>query len=250
MPPNNPKVQNENGNDDENIDNDSSGKIIFYVLVILAELLGIVAIVLIIVWCNKFMGGFSWHGGAQFNYHPLFMVLGLIVFYGNSAMTYRVLRSTNKMITKIIHTTLHVLAFVFAVLGLVAVFAFHNNKKIPNVYSLHSWIGIGTVVLFSCQLVFGFICFMLPFIKDEYRKTYLKIHIFFGMAIFALAVVSCVSGLTEKLGFSVPNYSDFVEVGNMANTIGIVIALFAMLVGYILYNPNYKRQEESYERIH
>ena len=53
---------------------------------------------------------------------------------------------------KIIHASLNALSFIFTVLGLVTVFDFHNANSIPNMYSIHSWIGMGTVILFSSQV--------------------------------------------------------------------------------------------------
>ena len=54
------------------------------------------------------------------------------------------------------HAAMHLLAFLLTVLGLHAVFEFHNHAKIPHLYSLHSWLGITTVFLFACQV--GTLC--------------------------------------------------------------------------------------------
>lgn len=237
---------NQNVHETDNIDNDANGRVLFYVLVIILQILGVISIIVVVSWCINYFDGYAWDGsGKEFNYHPTFMVVGLIVFYGNSAVSYRVLRYQNKYQVKLIHAFLHLFAFIFAVLGLVAVFDFHNAKNIPNVYSLHSWIGIGTVVLFGCQLLFGFLCFLFPMADDDWRRKYLKIHVFFGVTILALAVVAVISGITEKMLFAFKaEYSQMVAVGNIANMLGVLVTLFAMLVGYIIYNPNYKRLQK------
>ena len=48
--------------------------------------------------------------------------------------------------------TIQMLAFIVAVFGLKAVFDFHNHNNIPNMYSLHSWLGISVAVLFTLQV--------------------------------------------------------------------------------------------------
>ena len=65
---------------------------------------------------------------------------------------YRMFRQTEKMTVKVVHFILQLVAFCIAVCGLVAVFGFHNAQEIPNMYSLHSWIGMATTVLFAFQV--------------------------------------------------------------------------------------------------
>ena len=67
-------------------------------------------------------------------------------------IAYRVLRNDRKFAIKLLHMAIQAIAFGYGVTGLKAVFDFHNHKDINNLYSLHSWIGITTFVLFSCQV--------------------------------------------------------------------------------------------------
>lgn len=55
---------------------------------------------------------------------------------------------------KFIHAGLNVLAFILAVISVAAVFDFHNAKNIPNMYSLHSWVGLAAVILYPTQVWF------------------------------------------------------------------------------------------------
>jgi len=224
---------------------------IFYMLVILVEVLSLVALVLVVILTKDHLGGYAWDGsGKMFNWHPVLMVLGLVILYGNAAISYRVFRNSPKFTIKLVHAGLQFLALIFVIIGLIAVFGFHNHNKIPNMYSLHSWIGMATVLMFCMQYVLGFLGFLYPKFSDSQRATYLGLHVFFGVAILAMAVVACVSGLTEKMLFSSKlfTYSNFPAAGNIANTLGLAITAIAVTVGYIVYNPSYKRQEQ-YENI-
>lgn len=58
----------------------------------------------------------------------------------------------SKLMMKFIHAGLNLLAFILAVISVVAVFDFHNAAKIPNMYSLHSWLGLAAVILYCLQV--------------------------------------------------------------------------------------------------
>ena len=58
----------------------------------------------------------------------------------------------SKLLMKSIHAGLNTVAAILAIISLVAVFDFHNAKKIPNMYSLHSWVGLTAVILYILQV--------------------------------------------------------------------------------------------------
>ncbi len=58
----------------------------------------------------------------------------------------------NKLPWKLLHAAVMLLALILSIVGLCAVFNFHNANKTPNLYSLHSWIGIAATALFAVQV--------------------------------------------------------------------------------------------------
>ena len=77
-----------------------------------------------------------------------------------------------------LHGFIHILVFIFATIGLKAVFDSHNKplKPIPNMYSLHSWIGLAAIILFSFQWIAGFVAFLFPKLSDGLRRMYMPHH--------------------------------------------------------------------------
>lgn len=210
------------------------------------EALGALVVILVNVWAGHYHGGFAWRSNpdVEFNWHPVLMTLGMIFIYANSILIYRAFRNNRKRRLKLAHMLLHVVAFVVVVIGLVAVFDSHNLKHppIPNLYSLHSWIGIISLVLFACQWLAGFVTFFFPGLQAPLRATYMPVHIFFGLACFIMAVVAALLGLTEKTLWSVKNYSDLPAEGVIVNFIGLLLVIFAGCVVFLVTEPRFKRQ--------
>lgn len=119
-------------------------------------------------------------------------------------MVYRGFRTTRKKTLKLTHAGIHMAAFVLTVIALKTVFDSHNlaNPPIPNMYSLHSWLGLSAVIIFCLQYVAGFAAFLLPGMRENYKIALMPLHIYFGLFGFVLAIASAVMGLTEKAIFA------------------------------------------------
>ncbi|XP_061465777.1 lysosomal membrane ascorbate-dependent ferrireductase CYB561A3 isoform X2 [Rhineura floridana] len=217
---------------------------------ILLGILGILCVGLTVYWSQHWLGGFAWDGSSQmFNWHPVLMVTGMLVLYGAAALVYRVPLSWEgpKLPWKLLHAALTLAVFILVVLGLVAVFEFHNKQEIANMYSLHSWLGLSAVLFFSCQWIMGFASFLLPWAPIWLRAFYKPIHVFFGTAILPLVVAACISGINEKLFFRLKSpatpYSKLPAEAWFANILGMLILVFGLLILWSLATPAWKRPE-------
>lgn len=216
--------------------------------------LGLACVVQASLWSSLFRGGFAWDGsGLEFNWHPVLMTTGLVVLYGFGAVVYRVPLTwgQSKLPWKLLHALLMLLALSLSVVGLCAVFDSHNKSNTPNLYSLHSWIGLSAVVLFALQWVAGFSTFLLPCSPLSFRKLLKPVHVWLGGSILTLSIAACISGINEKLFFILKggnhtaSYGDLPPEAMFANALGVLIIAFGLVVLGILTNKNWQRPEPT-----
>ena len=56
---------------------------IFWIILLLGEISGVTMAILCGIWMGVYRGGYEWSASLVFNYHPLFMSIGMIFLYGN-----------------------------------------------------------------------------------------------------------------------------------------------------------------------
>lgn len=66
-------------------------------------------------------------------------------------MAYKTVVGTHE-VKKYVHMLLNLIAIILGIIGIHAAFKYHDRENIGDMYSLHSWIGMGTFCLFILQV--------------------------------------------------------------------------------------------------
>lgn len=214
--------------------------------------LAVAAAVLVLVWNIHFRGGLAFESTNKnliFNTHPVLMLIGFIILGGEAIMCYKVL-PWSKEVNKLIHLVLHAIALVLGAVGIYAAFKFHNESGIANLYSLHSWVGLGTICLFGLQWIFGFVTFFYPGTAFTFRRDALPWHVLFGLFVYILALLSAELGFLEKLTFL--ENSGLGKYGSEAflvNFTALVVIFFGASVVVSAIAPAHIENTHSYTAI-
>ncbi|XP_077353761.1 lysosomal membrane ascorbate-dependent ferrireductase CYB561A3-like [Festucalex cinctus] len=225
----------------------------FYMSCCLCVNLGLLCVVLVVIWNWNWRGGFAWDGTeAQFNWHPVLMISGLLVIYGLAAVLFRVPFgwSQQKLASKVAHAGLMLAALTLAVVGLHAAFDVHRSLNIPSMYSLHSWVGMCAVVTFAWQWFLGLVGFLLPCSAPRLGGALKGIHVWTGQAVLMLSLAACISGINEQLFFALDGvlakaYSSLPAEALFANTLGALIVAFSLVVFGILTKADWRRPDAN-----
>lgn len=205
------------------------------------RLIGFIVAAIVIHWTVNYRGGLALVSDNKdliFNVHPVLMVISLVLLNGEAILAYKTVSGT-KSFKKLIHLVLQFLAFCLAVIGVWAAIKFHNDKGIDNFYSLHSWLGLACLLLFSIQWLAGFTTYWYPGGSRNNRASLLPWHVFFGIYIYALAIATTVTGILEKLTFLQVNHviSRYSNEALLVNSMGILIVVLGGFVILALIAP-------------
>ncbi|XP_022079798.1 cytochrome b561-like [Acanthaster planci] len=219
---------------------------LFWPLVVLSQLCGVTMLVTMVIWLQHHVGGFVW--GAAGGYHPLLLTLSLVFLFGEALLSFRVFSRCGLpyLAQKAMHATVHTAIIILFIAGLRAATVAKDAQENPSVvhnYSLHSWLGNFTVVLFCLQFVAGCAYYGAErFLRQDHplKTHYPKIHVFFGMFMFSLSLASCLTGLSELSIYEIAEYAQGVASGSVGNVYGLSMVLFGGTIAFIVMRPEFK----------
>ncbi|VVC30069.1 Hypothetical protein CINCED_3A013962 [Cinara cedri] len=168
----------------------------------LFQITGILIVLSVFFWLHNFRNGFGFSEiGKVCNWHPLLMTIAFIYLFANSILHFRYFHNDDKLLLKIQHAIIHCIIIIVAAFGIWAGLSSNKIAKppVPKFYSLHSWLGIITIILFVSQFSSGFVSFLYPEINVQYKKALMPYHKSFGILTFVLSVVTTVLGFSEKI---------------------------------------------------
>ncbi|KAK9118439.1 hypothetical protein Scep_016532 [Stephania cephalantha] len=215
-------------------------------LLVFARASALVVAALVLTWTLSFKTSFTPHSSTHQDLiyaalHPVFMVIGFIVVSGEAILVHRWWPGESRNVKKLVHLSMQGLALGCGGLGIWT--KFHGNEGIvANFYSLHSWMGLICVALFSAQWLMGFFTF---WHRPEVRTMRIRMlpwHIFLGLFTYCLAIATAETGLVEKLTFlqlkgKVLKRSPETMV---VNGLGIALVLLSAIVVLAAVSPKQK----------
>ncbi|OAY84065.1 putative ascorbate-specific transmembrane electron transporter 1 [Ananas comosus] len=217
-----------------------------------AHVLGAAAAVLVLVWCVHFRGGLALDSANKnliFNLHPVLMLIGFIIIGSEAIMSYKALPWSHE-VNKLVHLVLHAIALVLGAFGIYCAFKFHNESGIVNLYSLHSWLGLGTICLYGVQWIFGFVTFFIPGAAPTLRRGALPWHVLFGLFVYILALATAELGFLEKLTFLEGSGLDkYGSEAFLVNFTALIVVLFGASVVVSAIAPAHIEGPHGYAAI-
>ncbi|XP_008787976.1 probable ascorbate-specific transmembrane electron transporter 1 [Phoenix dactylifera] len=197
-----------------------------------AHVLALTAAILVLVWVLHFGGGAHLHSENKkliFNVHPLVMTLGFILVIGEGIMAYKTVRAV-RPVQKCVHLLLHLVALTLGIFGVYVAFKYHRESLIPDMYTLHSWLGMCTICLFGLQWLFGFLFFWYPQASLRTREMVVPIHVSAGLAIFFMTICTAETGFVQRGTEPGPET-------RLINFTGLIILLFGLAVSISVVLP-------------
>ena len=214
---------------------------------IAAHFWGLVALIANYVW-------FVQAGGAAkvFHWHPLFMDIAFI-FMSISTLSFQYYTLFSRPVRKTIHAIGWVITIICAAVAMWAVITQHNNHPYAHMVSLHSWVGLFTMIFFVLQFLFGSYAYGAIDMGAtlEYKKQLMVYHKYYGNVIYQLTALTCLLGIQEKEGFLPTNceyhinhtqFDPWIHLGNIpaqcksAHTMAFGILVMSVLTSFAVHD--------------
>jgi len=143
----------------------------------------------------------GWLGGYNFcTLHASLMIAAFAFAFVNAAQSFRFLEGfgVEHNVTKIVHACWHTLAVGLAIAALYFINQFHLSKGWGHLSTLHSWLGVLFLALYSQNWILGGSFFFNAFVPLDWKKDYAPLHRFLGVASLLAATIAMETGIAQK----------------------------------------------------
>ncbi|XP_010553517.1 PREDICTED: probable transmembrane ascorbate ferrireductase 3 [Tarenaya hassleriana] len=200
-------------------------------LTLLAHFFGILSVILMLVWLLHYREGIEYDSdnpARVFNVHPFLMFCGFLFLVGEGMMAYKTVYGSH-YVQKVVHGMVHMVGLVLGIVGICAVFRFHDMQRLQDMVSLHSWIGLSTFILFCLQWVVGVVTYLAPKASTGTRVGLMPWHVSGGRALLYMGIAAALTGLMERsTGLGIDTRSE----SRLINFTGLSILLFGIFVDF------------------
>lgn len=194
--------------------------------------------------------------------HGIFMLFGFVLFMGTAVTSFRNMPFKSRDTRKLIHALLHTACLLFMIIGWAQIYKItHDNHSHSHesgdshshgnahYLSVHSWLGVLTMIIFAVTYVFGAVVFnpYLKFIKPSIRMAAKPYHISAGIGVTLLAAAATTTGVYNYVDKYVPEIFKKTQTDALrlilSTALFIAIAFFVLMFSLGTFQPNVKRKE-------
>lgn len=169
--------------------------------------------------------------------HGALMTTAIITLSGFGFTAFRNLPIKDKFVRKAIHASCNFSAFVVMAVGIYIIHDHKEKSGFPHFTSVHSWLGMLTIVMFGLMFIFGAVAFnpFSDFPNEKVRRILKPFHVFLGVGVFGLGYCTWGSGILQY-GLS----NDMPEVTALFGVLAMFVVLFTLI-----YRKPSKANEEK-----
>nr|XP_027194472.1 uncharacterized protein LOC113789174 [Dermatophagoides pteronyssinus] len=233
------------------------------IIYMLAQLLGIILIVLLGSLIVQYYGGFNNNGGNLFDnalsYHPMFMIITLILITSKRTINYCRLPFLITILTLLL-------------ISFIIIYKWHIMKRKIHLQTMHSWFGLITILIFTLYCIGNFYLFFkqIPlqtnknnFLRPKKRQKFLKklnqlllLVRLLGLGCLIMAMITSIIGLNQYEDFyngfqkSSSSLSDIeYNTSNpsspklLTNIVAIFLIIYCGFMSYLIARQRYRSSE-------
>ena len=215
---------------------DRTSNYVRYVVYFALAFLSILSFLLLTLLVVLYKGGVALDVGTTlFNYHPLLMTMGLLLFPVHAMLVYRFVPKS-KLIQKIIHSFLMFAGLFISIIGLTVAEVSLLHGKQYHIWSIHSWFGLLTVCMFIVQFAFALLALSLPIGLDR-KARIIVLHKYSGIILTLLPMMTISLGITQFRSSEEMHVSPFNGETIVGNVICVCLFTLTLLVSSTIVGP-------------